>query len=210
MDARLRCTQRSFDDEWHEVGSEVRDAVSDLLNIIRRVLASTDAHSEVCATMELVKATDTVVLVFTYVRLVGAGLVESSPVKEEVGVKGASRVVCSPGGLARFYIKAESISLSHAVNEVLADDFTDALVSLLSKADLDDLRGEWAEHTLILHEGANIALLIPDEGILVSSFSFVEDLLQLLKGFRGPHSFDHSVFVQKIFLFIQSKISYLF
>ena len=100
MDARLLCTQRSFDDEWHEVGSEVRDAVSDLLNIIRRVLASTDASNEVCATMELVKASDTVVLVLTYIRLMGAGLVECSPVKEEVGVEGAGRVVCSPSGFA--------------------------------------------------------------------------------------------------------------
>ena len=92
---------------------------------------------------------------------------------------------------------------------MLADNFADAFISLLSKANLDDLRGECTEMALILHEGADIALLIPDEGILVGSFSFVEDLLQLLKGFRGPHSFDHSVFVQKIFLFIQSKISYL-
>ena len=100
MDARLLCTQRSFDDEWHEVGSEVRDTVGDLLNIIRRVLASTDASSEVWAAAELVKAADTVVLVLTYVRLMGASLVECSPVKEEVGVEGASRVVCSPGRLA--------------------------------------------------------------------------------------------------------------
>ena len=100
MVARLRCTQRSFDDEWHEVGSEVRDSVSNLLNIIRRVLAGTDASNEVWVTDELVKAADTVVLVLTYVRLVGAGLFECSPVKEEVGVEGASRVVCSPGRLA--------------------------------------------------------------------------------------------------------------
>ena len=72
---------------------------------------------------------------------------------------------------------------------------------MLAKADLDDLRGEWAEHTLILQKGADIALLIPDEAILVGSSALVKARVQLLKTSRGPDCFDHRVFSKDFYLY---------
>ena len=136
------------------------------------------------------------VLVLAHELQVVAVLVQPGPL-EEPKVEGAFRNHSLPVGSRLINVDAHALTIAHCVDELSAHIVANTSVSLLAQCLLDNLVGEGCKLALVLHKGANIALLVPDEDVLVGVEAGVADGLELTKSLGGPSlmgdvSFNHS------------------
>ena len=71
-----------------------------------------------------VDATDSVVFIFTNKRHVVLGHVHLLPVEENIGVEGTINFEASEVGLGGIEVKAEVLALTHAIDKLLSDEFS--------------------------------------------------------------------------------------
>ena len=114
------------------------------------------------------------VLTLAHILHVGGLLLELRVVEELASVKCALLVVLFPLADRLVHVKAEAIATAHGINELLADKLSDILIRLVVQGDLDDLGSHLSELTLVVHEGANAALLVPDEEVLAGLMSIID------------------------------------
>ena len=126
------------------------------------------------------------VLVFADKGHVVGFLVQPFPIEEIVGVKGVVCIVLGPVWSGGLTIKAESLTLAHGINELLADVLSDVCVRLTTQSNFDNLGPERCKLRLVLHEGADAALLVPDEQVLLRFFGLADWRLKFLESERGP------------------------
>ena len=162
-----------------------------------------------------VDATDAVVLVIAHIPLVDFFLVELSIVEEHISIEGAFLVVLGPLCDGFVDVETEALSLTHGIDELLANVLSNALVSLVSHGLLEDVWSELEALALVVHESADTALLIPNEEVLACLMSISDNRFEPLQGLLRPVrdgvvAFDHfvsgSVFNYK---FYSSKSSLL-
>ena len=72
------------------------------------------------------------ILALAHVRHIVGLLVQELPVKELLNNEGAFRIEIGPLRRRRFGVEAESFTLAHGVNELLADVFADISIRLTS------------------------------------------------------------------------------
>ena len=177
-----------------EVG-DLRDlGVEGLLVLGTRANDSDEVRGAIVVTG--VQAADSMVLVLAHVLQVVAVLVQPVPL-EEPKVEGAFRHHSFPVGSRLINVDAHALTIAHCVDELSAHIVANTSVSLLAQCLLDNLVGEGCKLALVLHKGANIALLVPDEDVLVGLEAGVADGLELTKSLGGPGvmgdvSFNHS------------------
>ena len=125
------------------------------------------------------------------------GLLSHELEVEEVGwFESSIDVVVVPVGRSGVNVKTERISVAHGVDPLLSDVLSHVWVALLAEGDLDDLRSQGRKLGLVLHEGADATLLVPDEEVLAGLLGAVDGLLEPLEseswpGFDRLVSFDH-------------------
>ena len=182
-----------------EGGLEVRETKSDLSEILLVFSAAADDAKEVWGTVVVagVLSAETHVLVLAHEWHVVGFLFHPLKVEHLVSV-GAFDLVLSPVGRGVLEIKAKLLTLAHGANEIRTNKISDFLGRLATKSLLEDLGAKRGKLTLVLHEGANVALFVPDEQVLVGSMSVADGFLELLEVVGGPRavgnvSFDHCV-----------------
>ena len=135
-----------------------------------------------------VDASNAMVFVLAHVGHVVGLLVQPLPIEELLGLERASRVVSGPVRRSRFRIEAEVFTLTHAMDELLANELTNVLLRLSAQCNFDDLWAERGQLAFVLHKGADAALLVPNEQVLLGGLGVANSGLQLLEGERGPGS----------------------
>ena len=151
--------------------------------------------------MAWVDSTDSVVLVVANECHVVSFLVHPLPVEVLLGNECS---LYSESGEVRgrtLDVVTEVLTIARTIDPLFPDVLADVGVCLSLEGDFDDFGGKRCELSLVLHEGANTSLLIPDEQVLLSCSCVHDRGLKLLEAVRGPRvcgliSFDHfSMFV---------------
>ena len=108
-------------------------------------------------------------------------------VEELLTVEGTLKVKVSVElGLCLVDVQAETVTVAHGGDPVLADDFRYVGWRLSLKLDVDHLWGEVYEMSLVLQESTDIALLVPDKGILSGLMCLIHDCFKLLETLGWP------------------------
>ena len=146
-------------------------------------------HGEVGTTIvsnAWVDAANTVILIFAHVWHVVFFLVHVLPVKEFYGVERSLLSESCPVSRSRLDIEAEFLTLTHGVNELFPNVLTHLSICLPIQAHFDDFRSQRCELSLVLHEGTNASLLVPDEQVLIGFFGVDDSSHKLLEGVLRP------------------------
>ena len=120
------------------------------------------------------------ILVLSHVRHVVRFLVHVLIVEELIGDESALCGKCSPVWCRSVTVKAEVLTLSHPVNNLLSYELAYISVAFLVQDDPNDLGAYWRALSLVLHESAHTTLLVPDEEILFSLAGIVDRDFELL------------------------------
>ena len=108
-------------------------------------------------------------------------------VKELLTVEGTLKIeVAVELWLCLVDVQAEAVTVAHASNPVLADSLGHIGKCFSLKRDVDHLRGEVDEMSLVLQESAYIALLVPDEAVLSGLMCLIDDCFQGLETLGRP------------------------
>ena len=83
-------------------------------------------------------------------------------------------------------VQAQTVTVAHGSDPVLADGLRHVGDCLSLKLDVDHLRGEVDEMSLVLQESAYIALLVPDEAVLSGLMCLIDDCFQGLETLGRP------------------------
>lgn len=96
------------------------------------------------------------------------------------------------------------------MDELLANELAHIFFGLPPQSNFDDLGAERGQLAFVLHEGADAALLVPNEEVLVGGLGVADGGLQLLQGESGPGSwrcvsFNHLKDFNALFLILINK-----
>ena len=83
-------------------------------------------------------------------------------------------------------VEAHVVAVAHGVDEAFADDFTDILHGALAEGCSQGGRAQLDKVALVLDEGGNAALLVPDEQVLLGLLGSLKKLHECLETFRLP------------------------
>ena len=160
----------------HELCFELGDASDYCLNFGFSFDATADDHQEIFLAKEktLTSAIGEVIFILANILNVGILTGHLIVVEEIGGIEGIFDIEVLEIRLSVLEVIAEASSNSHASNEIVSDVFSNIGIGLSTKGDLDSLMRKFGQHSLVLHEGANTALLVPDEEVLLSFLGHLE------------------------------------
>ena len=209
----------SLEDDVMELRVKERDLISHCSDISLVFSTATNHHAEGIGASEataLVNTTNAMVLFLANERQVVGFHLHLLVIEKGVGGEGTLDRVGREVGRRGFDIVAEVLTVAHSHDPGLSDELTDVGRCLSGKGYLEDFWAEARKLALVLHEGANTSLLVPDKQVLARCSRVVDNALKLLEAVGGPGGwllvsnevscicFDHSTklfFIQKIFIY---------
>ena len=141
-------------------------------------------HSRVATA--LVDATEAVILFSAHVLQVVIADSEPLVVEEVLGDERALARDLAEVAFGPVDVEAEICTFTHGDDELRSGLLSDLLVGALAEADFHDMGAKLAENTLVLHEGRDIARLVPDEQIFALISGFLNDPNDRFEAMCGP------------------------